>query len=46
MTYDTGIGILGGQFLEKGEHGSLLGLGSGIGRMAGDIETAFVANTE
>ena len=46
MPYDTGFGILGGQFLEKGEHGSFLSLSPGIGSMAGGIETAFVANTE
>ena len=46
MTYDTGFGILSGQFFKKSIHRCLLGLSPSIDRMAGNIKTAFVANTE
>lgn len=46
MTYDTGIGILGGQFLEQGEHRSLLGLSPGVIRTTFLIEPALVADAE
>ena len=46
MAYDAGIGILCRQFLEQGEHRSLLGLSPGVIRMTFLIETALVADTE
>ena len=44
MTHDAGIGILGGQILEQGEHGSLLGLSPGVVGTTFLIEAAFVAD--
>lgn len=46
MTHDAGIGILCRQFLEQGEHGSLLGFSPSIIGPTFLIETAFVANAE
>ena len=46
MTYDAGIGILCRQFLEEGEHGSLLGFSPGIVGPTFFIKTAFIANAE
>ena len=46
MTHDAGIGILLGQFLEEGEHRSLLGFGPGISRTAFLVQTALVTDTE
>ena len=46
MTHDAGIGILGGQILEQGEHGSLLGLSPGVVGTTFLIEAAFVADAE
>ena len=46
MAHDMGIGILGRQFLEEGEHRSLLGFSPGVIRMTFFIETAFVADAE
>ena len=46
MPHDAGIGILGRQFLEEGEHRSLLGFSPGVIRMTFFIETAFVADAE
>ena len=46
MTYDAGIGILCRQFLEEGEHGSLLGFSPGVIGTALLIETTFVADAE
>ena len=46
MAYDAGIGILCRQFLEQGEHGSLLGFSPGVIGTALLIETAFVADAE
>ena len=46
MPHDAGIGILCRQFLEEGEHRSLLGFSPGIVSTTFLIETAFVANAE
>ena len=46
MAHDAGIGILGRQFLEQGEHGSLLGLSPSVIGSALLIETTFVADAE
>ena len=46
MAYDAGIGIFCRQFLEQGEHGSLLGFSPGVVGTAFLIETTFVANAE
>ena len=46
MAHDAGIGILGRQFLEEGEHRSLLGFSPGVVRTTFLIETAFVADAE
>ena len=46
MAYDAGIGILCRQFLEEGEHGSLLGFSPSVVSTTFFIETTFVANAE
>ena len=46
MAYDAGIGILCRQFLEQGEHGSLLGFSPGVVGTTFLIKTTFVANAE
>lgn len=46
VAHDAGIGIFCRQFLEQGEHGSLLGLCSGVVWTTFLIKTALVANAE
>ena len=46
MPNDPGIRILGRQFLEQGEHRSLLGLSPGVGRTPLLIQPTLVADTE
>ena len=46
MSHDAGIGIFSRQFLEQGEHGSLLGFSPGVIGTTFLIETALVANAE
>lgn len=46
VAHDAGIWILCRQFLEEGEHGSLLGFSPGIVSTTFLIETTFVTNAE
>lgn len=46
MAHNTGIGILCRQFLEEGEHRSLLGFSTSVVGTTFLIETTFVANAE
>ena len=46
VTHDTSIGVLLSQILEQGEHRSLLGFSTGIGRSAFLVQTALVTDAE
>ena len=46
MAYDAGIGILCRQFLEEGEHGSLLGVSTSVVRTTFLIEATFITDAE
>ena len=46
MADDLGIGVVGLQGAEKGDEGTLLGRGAGVGITATFVETAFVADAD